>query len=242
MIKIAISGAGGRMGRSVIEASQNFGLESVSLDKGDDLVQLVQHFDILIDFTHPLATLNYLETCTKFGKKMVIGTTGFSDKELVKLENYGTKIPIVFAPNMSIGVNLTFKLLAMSSQIIGEDADIEIVEAHHRYKVDAPSGTALKMAEVVANALGRDLKTCTTYSRQGISKPREKGTIGFSTVRGGDIIGEHNVYFFLDGECIEISHKASSRQIFANGAIKAAMWLEKQSRPGLYNMQDVLGL
>jgi 4-hydroxy-tetrahydrodipicolinate reductase len=148
---------------------------------------------------------------------------------------------IVFAPNMSVGVNLSLKLLDMAARVIGEDADIEIVEAHHRHKVDAPSGTALKMGEVVANALGRDLSECAVYGREGIEEPRDRNTIGFSTIRGGDVVGEHTVSFFMEGERVEITHKASSRLTFANGAVRAAGWLEGQSA-GLYSMQDVLDL
>jgi 4-hydroxy-tetrahydrodipicolinate reductase len=172
---------------------------------------------------------------------MVIGTTGFSDDQLQAINDAASSMPIVFAPNMSVGVNLSLKLLDMAARVIGEDADIEIVEAHHRHKVDAPSGTALKMGEVVANALGRDLSECAVYGREGIEEPRDRQTIGFSTIRGGDVVGEHTVSFFMEGERVEITHKASSRLTFANGAVRAASWLEGQSA-GLYSMQDVLDL
>jgi 4-hydroxy-tetrahydrodipicolinate reductase len=172
---------------------------------------------------------------------MVIGTTGFDDAGLQMIKDAGTKIPVVFAPNMSVGVNLSLKLLEMAAKVIGEESDIEIVEAHHRHKVDAPSGTALKMGEVVANALGRDLSKCAVYGREGIEEPRDRQTIGFSTIRGGDVVGEHTVSFFMEGERVEITHKASSRLTFSNGAIRASAWL--QGKPaGLYSMQDILDI
>jgi 4-hydroxy-tetrahydrodipicolinate reductase len=173
---------------------------------------------------------------------MVIGTTGFSDEELQLLHSYGEKIPVVFAPNMSVGVNVTLKLLETTANIIGEQSDIEIVEAHHRYKVDAPSGTALKMGEVIANALGRDLKECAIYGREGIESQRDKNTIGFSTIRGGDVVGEHTAFFFMDGERVEITHKASSRMVFANGAVRACEWLDAINDNQIYSMNDVLGV
>jgi 4-hydroxy-tetrahydrodipicolinate reductase len=243
MIRIAVVGASGRMGQTIIEAiSQN---DKVSLgatfDKGDDLSTVLDQFDVLIDFTRPEATLDYLNTCVTAGKAMVIGTTGFDNTGLEAINNAAQHIPVVFAPNMSVGVNLSLKLLDMAARVIGEDADIEIVEAHHRHKVDAPSGTALKMGEVVANALGRDLAACAVYGREGIEEPRDRQTIGFSTIRGGDVVGEHTVSFFMEGERVEITHKASSRLTFANGAVRAAGWLKGQSA-GLYSMQDVLDL
>jgi dihydrodipicolinate reductase (EC 1.3.1.26) len=243
MIRIAVVGASGRMGQTIIEAiSQNDKVSlGATLDKGDDLSAALDQFDVLIDFTRPEATLEYLAICQNSGKAMVIGTTGFSDDQLQEINNAAKNMAIVFAPNMSIGVNLSLKLLDMAARVIGEDADIEIVEAHHRHKVDAPSGTALKMGEVVANALGRDLAACAVYGREGIEEPRDPQTIGFSTIRGGDVVGEHTVSFFMEGERVEITHKASSRLTFANGAVRAAGWLEGQS-VGLYSMQDVLGL
>ena len=243
MIKIAVVGASGRMGQTIIEAiSQNDKVSlGVTLDKGDDLNTMLDQFDVLIDFTRPEATLDYLNTCVAAGKSVVIGTTGFDDAGLEAINNAAQQISVVFAPNMSIGVNLSLKLLDMAARVIGEDADIEIVEAHHRHKVDAPSGTALKMGEVVANALGRDLSQCAVYGREGIEEPRDRQTIGFSTIRGGDVVGEHTVSFFMEGERVEITHKASSRLTFANGAVRAASWLKDQSA-GLYSMQDVLDL
>ena len=243
MIKIAVVGASGRMGQTIIESiGQNDKTSlGVSLDKGDDLNAVLDQFDVLIDFTRPEATLEYLAICEQANKSIVIGTTGFDDAGLLAIENAAKNIPVVFAPNMSVGVNLSLKLLDMAARVIGEDADIEIVEAHHRHKVDAPSGTALKMGEVVANALGRDLSTCAVYGREGIEGPRDRQTIGFSTIRGGDVVGEHMVSFFMEGERVEITHKASSRMTFANGAVRAASWLEAQNS-GLYSMQDVLDL
>ncbi|HAD99668.1 MAG TPA: 4-hydroxy-tetrahydrodipicolinate reductase, partial [Gammaproteobacteria bacterium] len=217
MIRIAVVGASGRMGQTIIEAiSQNDKVSlGATLDKGDDLIAALDQFDVLIDFTRPEATLEYLAICQNSGKAMVIGTTGFSDDQLQEINNAAKNMAIVFAPNMSIGVNLSLKLLDMAARVIGEEADIEIVEAHHRHKVDAPSGTALKMGEVVANALGRDLSECAVYGREGIEEPRDRNTIGFSTIRGGDVVGEHTVSFFMDGERVEITHKASSRLTFA---------------------------
>ena len=243
MTRIAVVGASGRMGQTIIEViNQNDKVNlGAALDKGDDLNAILDQFDVLIDFTRPEATLEYLNTCVTAGKSMVIGTTGFDNKGLEVINNAAQQIPVVFAPNMSVGVNLSLKLLDMAARVIGEDADIEIVETHHRHKVDAPSGTALKMGEVVANALGRDLASCAVYGREGIEEPRDRQTIGFSTIRGGDVVGEHTVSFFMEGERVEITHKASSRLTFANGAVRAASWLEGQSA-GLYSMQDVLDL
>ena len=243
MIKIAVVGASGRMGQTIIESiNQNDRVTlGATLDKGDDLASVAGQFDVLIDFTRPEATLDYLKACQKLNKSIVIGTTGFDDAGLEAINNAAKQIPVVFAPNMSVGVNLTLKLLDMAAKVIGPDSDIEIVEAHHRHKVDAPSGTALKMGEVVANALGRDLSTCAVYGREGIEEPRDRQTIGFSTIRGGDVVGEHTVSFFMEGERVEITHKASSRSTFANGAVRAASWLNDKSA-GLYNMQNVLDL
>lgn len=243
MIKIAVAGASGRMGQSIIQSIEQSDKTTlgVTLDKGDDLNSVIDQFDVLVDFTRPEATLDYLAVCVSAGKSMVIGTTGFDDAGLQMIKDAGTKIPVVFAPNMSVGVNLSLKLLEMAAKVIGEESDIEIVEAHHRHKVDAPSGTALKMGEVVANALGRDLSKCAVYGREGIEKPRDRQTIGFSTIRGGDVVGEHTVSFFMEGERVEITHKASSRMTFANGAIRASAWL--QGKPaGLYSMQDILDI
>ena len=243
MTRIAINGSKGKMGQTLIEAinlNENVDL-GVGLDKGDSLNNSLEDFDVLIDFSRPDATLNALSICESSGKAMVIGTTGFSDDELEVIIQASKDIPIVFAPNMSIGVNLTLKLLETSAKVIGPDSSIEIIEAHHRYKVDSPSGTALKMGEVVANALGRNLTDCAIYGREGIEEPRDLNSIGFSSIRGGDVVGEHTVAFFMEGERVEITHKASSRMIYANGAVRAANWLHNKPN-GLYSMQDVLEL
>ena len=243
MTKIAITGSNGRMGRALIRAvklNPNVSQGSI-LNRGDDIKQVLKDFDVLIDFTRPEATLNALSVCQSAGKAMVIGTTGFSDDALKVIDQASSDIPIVFAPNMSIGVNLTLKLLETTAKVIGTDSNIEIVEAHHRHKVDAPSGTALKMGEVIANALGRDLSEWAVYGREGTEEPRDRQTIGFSSIRGGDVVGEHTVTFFMEGERVEITHKASSRMTYANGAVKACQWLTNQEN-GLYSMQDVLDL
>jgi 4-hydroxy-tetrahydrodipicolinate reductase len=198
-------------------------------------------FDVLIDFTRPEATLAHLEICRASGRRIVIGTTGFSDEQRSLIEVAGKEIGIVIAPNMGVGVNLCFKLLDIAAKVLGDEVDIEVIEAHHRHKVDAPSGTALRMGEIVATALGRDLKDCAVYGREGHTGPRERKTIGFETIRAGDIVGEHTVMFAADGERVEITHKASSRLTFANGALRAAGWLMSKGK-GVFDMQDVLGL
>ena len=243
MTRIAINGSKGKMGQALKEAvNANSKVEyGAGFDKGDSLKDFLDDFDVLIDFSRPEASLNALSDCKESAKAMVIGTTGFSDSELNLINQASKEIPIVFAPNMSVGVNLTLKILETSAKVIGPDSSIEIIEAHHRYKVDSPSGTALKMGEVVANALGRDLSKCAIYGREGIEEPRDQNTIGFSSIRGGDVVGEHTVAFFMDGERVEITHKASSRMIYANGAVRAAHWLTDKPR-GLYSMQDVLEL
>ena len=243
MTKIAINGSNGRMGQALIEAvklNPNVSQGSI-LNRGDDIERVLKDFDVLIDFTRPEATLDALSVCQSAGKAMVIGTTGFSDDALKVIDQASSDIPIVFAPNMSVGVNLTLKLLETTAKVIGTDSNIEIVEAHHRHKVDSPSGTALKMGEVIANALGRDLSECAVYGREGTEEPRDRQTIGFSSIRGGDVVGEHTVTFFMEGERVEITHKASSRMTYANGAVKASQWLTNQAN-GLYSMQDVLDL
>ena len=243
MTKIAINGSNGRMGQALIEAvklNPNVSQGSI-LNRGDDIERVLKDFDVLIDFTRPEATLDALSVCQSAGKAMVIGTTGFSDDALKVIDQASSDIPIVFAPNMSVGVNLTLKLLETTAKVIGTDSNIEIVEAHHRHKVDAPSGTALKMGEVIANALGRDLSECAVYGREGTEEPRDRQTIGFSSIRGGDVVGEHTVTFFMEGERVEITHKASSRMTYANGAVKACQWLTNKAN-GLYSMQDVLDL
>ena len=243
MTKIAITGSNGRMGQALIEAvklNPNVSQGSI-LNRGDDIKRVLKDFNVLVDFTRPEATLEALSICQSAGKAMVIGTTGFSDEALKIIDQASSDIPIVFAPNMSVGVNLTLKLLETTAKVIGTDSNIEILEAHHRHKVDAPSGTALKMGEVIANALGRNLSECAVYGREGTEQPRDKQTIGFSSIRGGDVVGEHSVTFFMEGERVEITHKASSRMTYANGAIKACQWLTNKAN-GLYSMQDVLDL
>ena len=267
MRRIAVMGAAGRMGKTLVEAvlphARLAGLRAafyrpvsslVGADAGelaalgrigvpisDDLVKVVDVFDVLIDFTHPSVTLKNLAFCRKAGKAMVIGTTGFTPEEKALRVEAGKDIPIVFAANFSVGVNLCLKLLDTAARVLGDEVDIEILEAHHRHKVDAPSGTALRMGEVVAQALGRDLKEVAVYGREGQTGARERQTIGFATVRAGDVVGDHTVLFAAEGERVEITHKASSRMTFAKGAVRAALWLDGRE-PGLYDMQDVLGL
>jgi 4-hydroxy-tetrahydrodipicolinate reductase len=266
MTRIAITGAAGRMGRSLIEACQQtagvdvtvalehpdsslpgsdagdlVGVGKLGVLIGSDLSAVVDDFDVLIDFTRPESTLANLEVCRQTGRRLVIGTTGFSDEEKARIKAASQDIGVVFAPNMSVGVNVCLKLLDMAARALGDDVDIEVIEAHHRHKVDAPSGTALRMGEVVADALGRDLKSCAVYGREGNTGERDRKTIGFETIRAGDIVGDHTVLFAGAGERIEITHKASSRMTFANGAVRAAGWLMGQ-KSGLFDMQDVLGL
>jgi 4-hydroxy-tetrahydrodipicolinate reductase len=207
----------------------------------DNLAAVTEQFDVLIDFTRPEVSIEYVEICRKARKKLVLGTTGFNDAQKANIAEAGKEIAIMMAPNMSIGVNLTLKLLEMTAKVMGDYTDIEIIEAHHRHKVDAPSGTALRMGEVIAKTLNRDLKDCAVYGREGITGERDRKTIGFATIRAGDIVGEHTVMFADEGERVEITHKASSRLTFANGAVRAAHWLKDKDK-GLFDMQDVLGL
>jgi 4-hydroxy-tetrahydrodipicolinate reductase len=241
-MKIAVTGSNGKMGAAVIKAvnDSNIAELGVAINRADNMANLINKFDLVIDFSRPKATLEYLKICQKNKKNIVIGTTGFSDAELQIIKKTANDIAILLAPNMSIGVNLSLKLLETIATEIGETADIEIIETHHSNKVDSPSGTSIKMAEVIANKLNRDLNKCAVYDRHSIKKPRNKTDIGFSTIRGGDVVGEHTVSFFMDGECINITHKAFSRKIFATGAVKAANWLNKKSS-GLYSLQDLLG-
>lgn len=263
---IAIAGAAGRMGASLIQAghaaadiavtvaTERTGSSLIGTDAGelagcgklgvtitDDFQTQADRFDVLIDFTRPEASIAHLRACQKVGRRMVIGTTGFTPQQIAEIESTAKDIAVVFAPNMSVGVNLCFKLLEIAAQVLGDEVDVEIIEAHHRHKVDAPSGTALRMGEVVAQALGRDLQASAVYGRQGQTGERARNTIGFETIRAGDIVGEHTVMFADIGERVEIVHKASSRMTFANGAIRAASWLT-QHQSGLFDMQDVLGL
>ncbi|MFT5644938.1 MAG: 4-hydroxy-tetrahydrodipicolinate reductase [Janthinobacterium sp.] len=264
-LKIAIAGAGGRMGRILIEAvedapdatlagaldvtgSPSIGQHGAAfLGKAggvtieSDLELGLAGADCLIDFTRPEGTLRHLAYCAQHGINMIIGTTGFDDAGKAAIAQAAQKIAIVFAPNMSVGVNVTLKLLELAALSLSEGYDIEIVEAHHRHKVDAPSGTALKMGEVIADALGRDLKQCAVYGREGVTGARDPSTIGFATIRGGDIVGDHTVLFAGIGERIEISHKSSSRATYAQGALRAARFLVGK-HSGLFDMQDVLAL
>ncbi len=264
--RIAIAGAAGRMGRVLIEAAHNsttvrvtgafarIGSSVIGVDAGelagvgtlgvrvvDNIDAALRDADVLIDFTRPEVTLTHLVACHSARKKIIIGTTGFNPQQKEHIAQIAQDIAIVMAPNMSVGVNLCFKLLDMAARVLGDEVDIEIVEAHHRHKIDAPSGTALRMGEVVASALNRDLKTCAVYGREGVTGERDRNTIGFTTVRAGDIVGDHTVIFAGIGERVEITHKASSRLTFAKGALRAAHWLANKER-GLFDMQDVLGL
>lgn len=265
-LRLAVAGAGGRMGRQLITAINQ--IDGVRLtaaiehknssflgqDAGElaaighigipvraDIEALSDDFDLLIDFTRPEGTLAYLQFCVKHHKKMVIGTTGFNDSGLAEIKAAAEKIAVVFASNYSVGVNLVFKLLEKAAKVMGDYCDIEIIEAHHRHKVDAPSGTALSMGEHIAKTLGRDLKKEGVFCREGITGEREKNQIGFSTIRASDVVGEHTVWFADIGERVEIAHKASSRMTFANGAVRAAKWLEDK-QAGLFDMTDVLNL
>ena len=266
MLRVAVVGAAGRMGKTLIEAvravpalqltaaidrpestligadvGELAGMGRSGVNLVGDLSSVLDDFDVLIDFTHPTVTLHNLATCRQAGKAMVIGTTGFSEAERQLLVDAGQEIAIVFAANFSVGVNLCLKLLDIAARVLGDDADIEIIEAHHRHKVDAPSGTALRMGEVVAAALNRDLAQVAVYGREGQTGARERETIGFATVRAGDVVVDHTVLFAADGERVEITHKASSRMTFAKGAVRSVQWLEGKSA-GLYDMQDVLDL
>lgn len=265
-INIAINGAAGRMGRCLIQAvAETEGLQLsavidrpesslIGVDAGElagvgklgvmlsaDLELATQQSDVIIDFTIPEATMALLPLCVKNQCRPVIGTTGFDETQKQAIQQTADQIASLLAPNMSVGVNLSLKLLDMAARVLGDSVDIEIIEAHHRHKVDAPSGTALRMGEVVAEALGRDLKDCAIYGREGRTGERDRNTIGFATVRAGDIVGDHTVLFAAEGERVEITHKASSRMTFAYGAMRASKWLMDQ-QTGLFDMQDVLDL
>lgn len=264
--RIAIIGAAGRMGRILIEATElaegaKLGAGIVLPDdslKGADagemaglgkklgvsllgsLEEAVNDFDVLIDFTAPEATMANIEFCKAHGKGIVIGTTGLTDEQKATLQAAGKEMQIVFAPNYSVGVTLCLNLLRMAAKVMGNDSDIEVIEMHHRHKVDAPSGTALRLGEVVAETLGWDLNEVAVYGREGQTGARPQKQIGFETIRGGDVVGDHTVMFATEGERVEITHKAQSRMTFAKGAVRAAAWLKTQPN-GVYDMQDVLG-
>ena len=264
-LKVAIAGASGRMGHMLIEAVRNdpacqlAGALDVPASAGigndatgflgqasgvnieSDVRKGLQNSQVLIDFTRPEGTLAHLKICRELGVKLVIGTTGFTDAQKAEIAEAAKDIAIVMAPNMSVGVNVTLKLLQMAAQAMPTGYDIEIIEAHHRHKVDAPSGTALKMGEVIAEAMGRDLKDCAVYERYGHTGERDPSTIGFATIRGGDIVGDHTVLFAGTGERIEVTHKSSSRATYAQGSLRAASFLAGKSK-GLFDMFDVLNL
>jgi len=265
-IRVAIVGVSGRMGQCLVKAAtmscavvvtaavSRPESSAVGKDAGEvammgelgirvvsGLAQVTDDFDVLIDFTLPEPSMEFIEICRKAGKSIVIGTTGYTGAQKATIADVAKQIPIVLAPNMSVGVNLSLKLLEITAKVMGDYTDIEVIEAHHRHKVDAPSGTAIRMGEVVANALGRDLKDCAIYGREGNTGERDRKTIGFSTIRAGDIVGEHTVMFADEGERVEITHKATSRMTFANGAVRAVCWLKGKPN-GLFDMQDVLGL
>ena len=266
LIKLGVNGVAGRMGRQLVHAIEERadaalhaacdapGSPSVGVDVSvltgarteavlvsDIPAELIEKSDVIIDFTAPDVSLALLEMLEGTDTRVVIGTTGFTPPQIEKLHHYAQTLPIVFAPNYSVGVTVTLALLEQAARAFGDDYDVEIMEAHHRHKVDAPSGTAVKMGEVLANALGRNLEECAVYGRQGITGERDRKTIGFATVRAGDIIGEHTVLFAGNGERIELTHRATDRMSFARGAIRASIWLATQP-PGLYDMNDVLGL
>ena len=246
MLKLVIAGAGGRMGKTLVAVAEEISgvqlVATLSRHSGDgDIDTALSNADVLIDFTRPEVTLNYLAICKKHGIKAVIGTTGFSSAQMQQIEGFARDIAIVLAPNMSIGVNVSLQLVEAAAKALGLDYDIEVFEAHHKMKVDAPSGTALALGEVAAKARGQLLADVATYDRNGISAPRERGSIGFSVVRAGDIIGDHTVFFAGPGERIEITHKSSSRATYAQGAMRAAQFLAGK-KVGLFDMRDVLGL
>jgi len=266
MVNCIVTGAAGRMGRRIMEilietggmdvagATEMAGHYSVGMDIGDfmglghkgaviadDLAKVIKAGDVVIDFTFPDVTLSHLRLAAKNGKAMVIGSTGFKEEHIKEVKRLSKKVPVVLAPNMSVGVNLLLKVLGQIASVLDEDYDVDIVETHHRHKKDAPSGTALKMAQVVAAARGRDLAKVGVFERHGNIGERGRGEIGVQTMRIGDVVGEHTVIFGTMGERIEITHKASSRDVFARGAVRAARWVVGQN-PGLYDMQDVLGI
>lgn len=266
MVRIAVAGAAGRMGRQLIQATESIegatlkaaserpesslvgadagelaAIGKLEVELVDDLEKVVDNFDVIIDFTAPASTLANIELCRKHGKKIVIGTTGFTEEEKALVDEASKDVSMIMAPNYSVGVNLVFKLLEKAAKVMGDYCDIEIVEAHHRHKVDAPSGTALGMGEAIAGAMGNKLSDVAVYAREGITGERTRDEIGFATIRAGDVVGEHTAMFADIGERVEITHKASSRMTFANGAVRAAIWLvDKPS--GFYTMHDVLGL
>ena len=264
-VQVAIAGVSGRMGHALIEAvaadagcalhaaidrpasplvGQDVGAAwgaASNVRVTDELAVALHNAHVLIDFTRPEATFTYLDACSAAGVPLVIGTTGFDEAGKARIAAAARQIPIVFAPNMSVGVNLLMKLAELAAQVLEDGYDIEIIEAHHRHKIDAPSGTALGLGQAVAGAIQRDLAQCAVYGREGVTGERDPKTIGFATVRGGDIVGDHTLLFAGIGERVELTHKASSRATFAQGALRAAKWLQGRA-PGLYDMRDVLNL
>jgi len=265
MLKVVIAGCSGRMGHALLEsvfADSELSLHA-ALDRSDspqigrdageqfgrvsgvkishDIVAALQGADVLVDFTRPEPSLQYIAACQQSGVKLVIGTTGFSAEQKLQIEAAAKDIAIVFAPNMSVGVTLLINLVQAAAKVLADGYDVEIIEAHHRHKVDAPSGTALRLGEAAAAALGRNLDDCAIYGREGVTGERDANTIGFATVRGGDVVGDHTVLFAGIGERVELTHKASSRATFALGALRAAKFLMTK-QGGLYDMRDVLGL
>ena len=263
--RIAVTGAAGRMGKTLIEAvalnpetTLTVAIERpdsslVGVDCGElaglgkngvaivgDLGDVINDFDVLIDFTAPAATVTNAKTCSVAGRNMIIGTTGCTDEDKSQIAKAAAQSAMCMATNFSTGVNLCFKLANEAAKILGDDYDVEILEAHHRHKVDSPSGTALSLGEAVADGLGRDLKEVAVYAREGQVGARSQQEIGFATIRGGDVVGDHTAMFMIDGERVEITHKASSRMSFARGAVRAAVWIAQQ-KTGLFDMQDVLG-
>lgn len=266
MLRLAITGCSGRMGKVLVQAASQSQQATVTaatisannplstLDVGiiagvsplhfqpvNDLKDVVDLFDVLIDFTTPEATFSHLKICQQFSKKIVIGTTGFTASQRNEIEQYSRDIAIVLSPNMSIGMHLYFQLIKQAALVLGDSVDIEIIESHHRHKLDAPSGTALKMGEILSDALNRKHDDVAIYGRHGTFEPRDRKTLGYSSIRAGDIVGDHTVLFAGEGEKIEITHSASSRMNFAQGALKAAIWLAKKN-PGLYSMDNVLAV
>lgn len=268
MTRLAITGAAGRMGRTLVQAvhqaedltlgaalertgssvlgsdaGELAGVGPLGVPVGDDLAAAADDFDVVVDFTVPQAALQHAAVCAARGKGLVIGTTGFDAAGLAAIREAAEQIPVLMAPNMSAGVNLALKLVELAARVLGGEVDVEILEAHHRYKLDAPSGTALRLGEVVAQAQGRSLEEAAVYARQGATGARPPGAIGFATVRAGDIVGEHTVLFAGQGERLEITHRAESRMNFAQGALRAARYVAaRRAAPGLYDMQDVLGI
>ena len=266
MVKIAVTGAAGRMGGRIIsiiagtegvelagaleheghtaigkDAGELAGVGALGVNISSDTESVLKAVDLVIDFTFPEVTLPLLKVVASQGKATVIGSTGFTESERSELEQISAGIPVVFAPNMSMGVNVLFKLVSEAARALGDDFDIEMVETHHRMKKDAPSGTAMKLAELAAEAVGRKIADVGVYERHGMIGARTKDEIGVQTLRGGDVVGDHTVYFYGMGERVELTHRATSRDTFASGSVKAALWL-KGREPGLYDMQDVLGL